>query len=186
MAEIQPNLIYFLVCRKRLWRAPMPVWLWWWNPANTAWVTSRLWRPCVRARLNWCSSPATPLLWGEKVDFILVDFDCNEKYYREVDFHYVQVCLFVVLLVEPYGVLLKQSWLRNMISINTCVDGNYGVVFCVTMCSGINVIPKDRTSYRIAARYVPLSSVQHSTAPVGSSTKRILAVRNSALESNDY
>lgn len=80
MAEIQPNLIcFFLVCRKRLWRAPMPVWLWWWNPANTAWVTSRLWRPCVRARLNWCSSPATPLLWGEKVDVILVDFDCNEK-----------------------------------------------------------------------------------------------------------
>lgn len=40
-------------------------WLWLWNPANSAWVTNRLWKPCVMAKLNWYWLPAIPQLWGE-------------------------------------------------------------------------------------------------------------------------
>lgn len=43
----------------------MPVWLWWWNQANIAWVTNKLWRPCVKAKRNWYWLPAIPQRWGE-------------------------------------------------------------------------------------------------------------------------
>lgn len=45
--------------RKRLWNPPMPVWLWSWNPANSAWDTNKPWRHCVKARPNWSSLPTT-------------------------------------------------------------------------------------------------------------------------------
>lgn len=52
----------------------MPVWLWSWNQANTALVTSKPWRPYVRARLNWSSLPTTPHTWGKN------SHETTEKY----------------------------------------------------------------------------------------------------------
>lgn len=163
----------------------MRVWRWWWNPANTAWVTSRLWRPCVRARLNWCSSPATPLLWGEN------GFGSSDGDKKNLQWKILQRSRFPLrpsmfeLLLEPYGVLLKADW-EIWFQSNTCVDGNYGVVFCVTTC---NIGAVARCIQKIKLHFGLLRSAQFSSAQLSSSWFQhmwILGVRNSALKSNDY
>lgn len=57
--------------RKRPWNPPTPVWRWWWNPANTAWVTNKRWRRCAKAKPNWSSSPTTLHPWGKWPNWLL-------------------------------------------------------------------------------------------------------------------
>lgn len=63
--KTKTNHTFFRIYRKRLWNPPMLNWLWLWNPANSAWVTNKPWRPCVKAKLNWYWLPAILQLWGE-------------------------------------------------------------------------------------------------------------------------